>query len=272
MPQQPRIFWKLTGSGNDFVFFDARGRSGVGLPIPEFIREVCARGTGVGADGMVVLETSEHATARMRYFNSDGSVASLCGNAALCTVRLLATLDGKGTEVSFESDAGLIRGRLARGRPEVDLPDLGGLQDQVAIPLRPGERRMGFAVPGVPHIVVLVADTSTVDVLARGRELRHDPSLAEGANANFISARSDGRWDIRTFERGVEGETLACGTGAVAAAALLVSWELVSPPVAMMTRSGQVLSVGFRRGGGFSPSLGGEGRIVFSGELATGGA
>jgi diaminopimelate epimerase len=128
---------------------------------------------------------------------------------------------------------------------------------------------MGFAIAGVPHVVVLCEDVSTVDVVGRGRPLRHDPSFRQGANVNFVS-RDAGRWRMRTYERGVEGETLACGTGAVATAALLAAWgDAADGPVELRTRSGRVLRVRLRREGDrLYPSLGGEARIVFRGVLA----
>ncbi|GAC1516879.1 MAG: diaminopimelate epimerase [Gemmatimonadaceae bacterium] len=262
-----RHFWKLTGSGNDFVFFDARHRQDERLADPAFVATVCARGTGVGADGVVILEAAESADARMRYFNSDGSAAALCGNAALCTVRLLTTLGASHSAVAFESDAGLVRGRLVGGRPQIDLPAVTAAADQTGIASRDGEERIGFAVAGVPHLVVLVRDPSAVDVPRRGRDLRNHRSLAEGANVNFVGpAGADGR-AIRTYERGVEGETLACGTGAVATAALLVRWGLDRSPVRLRTRSGQVLTVAIGASQASATSLAGEGRIVFTGEL-----
>jgi diaminopimelate epimerase len=131
---------------------------------------------------------------------------------------------------------------------------------------------MGFATVGVPHLVIDCDDISTVDVVGRGRPLRHDPSLPKGANANFVSARTDGKsgWRLRTYERGVEAETLACGSGAVATAILLTVWGKASDRlVEIETRSGRMLGVRLQRNGGaWHPTLIGEGRVVFEGTLS----
>ena len=136
-------------------------------------------------------------------------------------------------------------------------------------PLRRGERRIGFALAGVPHLVLLVDDVETVDVVGRGRPLRQLPTLADGANVNFVSRGSRANeWRMRTYERGVEGETLACGTGAVASAILLSEWGEATSPVSLTTRSGRTLTVRIRVDGDRRyPSLSGEARIVFAGSL-----
>ncbi|GAC1658795.1 MAG: diaminopimelate epimerase [Gemmatimonadaceae bacterium] len=263
-------FWKMTGSGNDFVFLDARGAPIEAIPTGEAIRQWCARGTGIGADGVVVLTAADGAGARMLYFNSDGSRAALCGNAALCTTRLLAELGADPKDISFHTDAGLIRARMVEGEPEIDLHPVGRVQPKAPIGLAAGEERIGFAVAGVPHLAVLLgAESDEPDVLGRGRQLRNDPSLTEGANVNFLRPLDGEVWGIRTYERGVEGETLACGTGVVASAALLTAWGLGHGPIVFRTRSGRSLTVGMQPAGAVgAPSLRGEGRIVFRGEMA----
>jgi diaminopimelate epimerase len=128
---------------------------------------------------------------------------------------------------------------------------------------------MGFANTGVPHLVVLVDDLEAVDVATRGKVLRHHTSLEAGANVNFVAAMANSQWRMRTYERGVEGETLACGTGAVAACVMLESWELSGSETKIVTRSGRMLTVTVRHSGSdINTSLRGEGRIVFVGELA----
>ena len=266
---QGRRFWKMSGSGNDFVFFDARRDPPGDLASPAAIDRLCARATGVGADGVVFIQDDVTESFRIRYFNRDGSLGELCGNASLCTARLARELGVVGTEsFRFGTDAGPIEARFIAGLPEIDLQPVQALRPEAGIPLEPGETRIGFADTGVPHLVVLVEDTETVEVLRRGRMLRHHSSLVAGANVNFVSRDRDGAWRMRTFERGVEGETLACGTGAVAAAVLLESWGLAGAVTALRTRSGRILTVSLRHNAGdIRPSLRGEGRIVFVGEL-----
>ena len=263
-------FWKMSGSGNDFVFFDARAGAPESLRSVEAVQALCARGTGIGADGVVFLEPGASAPEafRITYLNADGSRASLCGNASLCSVRLASELGAVGQgEFAFGTDAGVLGARLRDGLPEIDLQPVRDVRSDAGIPLVTGERLMGFALAGVPHLTILLEDLDAVDVVGRGRPLRHHPSLAQGANVNFVARGPDG-WQIRTYERGVEGETLACGTGAVATAILLTAWGEATGPVALRTRSGSDLQVRLRREGeAWHPSLSGEGRIVFAGSI-----
>jgi diaminopimelate epimerase len=262
-------FFKMSGSGNDFVVVDVRTHQIPQLTEPEMIRALCARGTGIGADGLVLLEAAPEVDFRMAYYNADGSRASMCGNAALCCTRLATELGGPtARDLAFETDAGRLKGRIRDGVPEIDLTPVTLVVDEAAIPLEPGEQRIGFAAAGVPHLTVLCEDVERVQLDRRGRSLRLDPSvMPDGANANFVSKDGkSGVWDMRTFERGVEGETLACGTGAVASAVLLTRWGVATSPVSIRTRSGLTLTVRLSRSqDAWLPSLSGEGRIVFEG-------
>ena len=271
-PTAGRRFWKMSGSGNDFVFFDARVEPAGALAEPGAIGRVCARATGVGADGVVFIQNDATEDFRIRYFNRDGSLGELCGNASLCTTRLARELGiVQADSFRFATDAGSISAQFVGTEPEIDLQPVTELRLDAGIELQTGEKRMGYANTGVPHLVVLVGDTSSVDVVGRGQPLRWHPSLAAGANVNFVAADSGGHWKMRTYERGVEGETLACGTGAVATAVLLRAWGLSGAETALETRSGRVLTVTLRDAdGAIKPSLRGEGRIVFTGELGEG--
>jgi diaminopimelate epimerase len=268
-----RRFWKMSGSGNDFVVFDSRGveaRTG-SWEQPEAIQTLCARGTGVGADGVVVLAEPRRAGAAlaMRYYNSDGSRGAFCGNATLCVTRLARDLGlGGDGQLTLETDSGLVPARMSEAGPEIDLPAVSeSLLDVPELALDRGERRIGFALAGVAHLVVRCDDVERVPLSERGRELRRSEFRPGGANVNFVSAR-DGRWSIRTFERGVEGETLACGSGAIASAILLARWNEATDSTSLITRSGRALSVRLsREGESWKPTLAGEGRIVFTGEL-----
>ncbi|GLC27213.1 diaminopimelate epimerase [Roseisolibacter agri] len=265
-----REFFKLCGSGNDFVFFDAREQPAGALAEPATIQRLCARATGIGADGVVFLEPSTVGDVRMAYYNSDGSRATLCGNATLCTTRLAVELGiVEPTGFVIETDAGPIRARLVHDRPEIEMPAVRELvADAPGIAAAAGEARIGFALAGVPHLVVRVADVAEVDLDARGRALRFDPTLAAGANVNFVSPSPAGDgWRMRTYERGVEGETLACGTGAVACAAMLAAWQDAERSAVIVTSSGRALEVRQPATAGVGPTLAGEGRIVFRGRL-----
>lgn len=261
-----RKFWKMTGSGNDFVFFDARSEPAGVLESVEAIGAICDRRRGVGADGVVFFEPDPEQTYSIRYFNRDGSLAEFCGNASLCSVRLASELGAvaPGQRFQFRTSSGVITGRLGPNGPEVGMPAVREANPSFTAPLEPGESRIGFARVGVPHLVVACGNVVDVDVDRRGRILRHDPGLAAGANVNFVSRRGDD-WTYRTYERGVEEETLACGSGSVAAAAMLMAWNGEPAPVTLITSSGAPLTVSFNDG---TPSLAGEGRLVFQGTLA----
>jgi diaminopimelate epimerase len=260
-----RTFWKMTGSGNDFVFFDARSAPAGDLEGAEAIGALCDRRRGVGADGVVFLENDPEHAYSIRYFNRDGSLAEFCGNASLCSVTLAAELGIVGQEAhfTFRTSSGVIPGRIGPHGPTVGMPPVADSKPDFETPRQPGERRIGYARVGVPHLVVACADIEKVDVENRGRALRFLPSLEAGANVNFV-ARRNGDWTYRTYERGVEEETLACGSGSVATAAMLMAWDGEAGPVRLITRSGAPLTVSFDQG---VPTLSGEGRLVFEGRL-----
>jgi len=278
-PATGRAFWKMSGSGNDFVFLDARPSGAAADPLETAadVAAICATHLGVGADGVVFMAESADAPFAIRYYNADGSRASLCGNASLCAAQSavkmgLATI---GQTFQFMSDAGLIDASIdADGGASVRLVSVTALEHDASEGLAPRELRIGYAIVGVPHLVVLVSDVGTIDVTGRGRILRYGATrLPGGANVNFVSAAAAaGEWRIRTYERGVEDETYACGTGSVATAACLIAWDLCTSgePVRLRTASGRVLSIRLPQSPdeGWS-ELSGEGRVVFDGVLRT---
>src|SRR5207237_468442 len=220
---------------NDFVMVDARHSTPEQWAAAD-IRAVCARGTGVGADGLVFVGPGTRPdSVRMIYFNSDGSRAAMCGNAALCSTRLAARLGlGRPQGMALEPDAGVYESRCALPdeRAELHLAPVPPPAPVSGLTLAPAEERAVLGTVGVPHLVVLVQDLSRVDVETRGRALRSSPCVGPaGANVNFLSRDGGGTWRMRTYERGVEAETLACGTGAVAAACALAEWRLAETPV-----------------------------------------
>jgi diaminopimelate epimerase len=286
-------FYKLSGSGNDFVAFDEMAADEPTLPDADRVRALCRRGTGVGADGVVVLCPAPGLDYQLVYYNKDGSRAELCGNASLCSVRLAVELGYAAADrVRFRTDSGVLTGRLVEGLPEIDLEpptEVAADRHDLRAACRAGdERRVGFARVGVPHVVVACAEAAVVDLPGRAPALRHHASLRDGANVNFVSPDAGGGWSIRTFERGVEEETLACGTGSVASAVLLAEWREASPDqatgpgadpvgptvVRLRTRSGLEHRVTLRRsadqGGLWHPSLAGSARLVYRGELGEG--
>ncbi|MBA3655854.1 MAG: diaminopimelate epimerase [Gemmatimonadaceae bacterium] len=269
-----RPFYKMSGSGNDFVFFDARTEPAGQLATPDLIGQLCARGLGIGADGVVFLENSTVADVGLRYFNRDGTLADLCGNASLCTTRLATEL-GAVNPAGFrlETGSGVLNARIRNGLPEIDLAPVRDVATSVpSVPLIARESHLGFALAGVPHVVIGCQAVDEADVAGRGEALRHDRAFRDGANVNFVQKAANGSWRYRTYERGVEAETLACGTGAVATAVLLKEWGLAGDSVDLITSSGRTLQVTLKRSGNaWTPSLRGEGRLVFSGRLGESG-
>ena len=275
-PAAGRSFWKMSGSGNDFIFFDSRDCHGPdALENPREIVSLCAPHLGVGADGVVFIHPSHESAFAIHYYNADGSRATLCGNASLCAAQMAVMLGLADCDrmFSFMSDAGLIAASATtNGLATVRLAPVEYMETVARELPVAGEVRIGYAVVGVPHLVVLVEDLEQVDVPARGHVLRHSSVRAPvGANVNFAAPTAElGGWSVRTYERGVEAETLACGTGAVATAGCLRAWGVASTtgPVALKTASGKVLSVSLPvpPDAGWS-ELSGEGRVVYRGVL-----
>ncbi|HUF26268.1 MAG TPA: diaminopimelate epimerase [Gemmatimonadaceae bacterium] len=262
-------FYKMSGSGNDFVVVADLDEPGAVLELPAVVQSMCRRGTGIGADGVVLLRPAQgRAAFRMIYFNADGSRASMCGNAALCSARLAVELGLAGTaDFEFTTDSGPLRARVVDGLPEIDLAPVADLRPTVDVATEPGELRMGFTVAGVPHLVVRCSSVAEIDVQRRGGALRRDPRFEDGTNVDFVAPNGDS-WAMRTFERGVEAETLACGTGAVSSALLLSAWGETGEVTWIRTSSGQDLRVRLERASGkWQPSLSGEGRIVYTGRV-----
>jgi diaminopimelate epimerase len=285
------IVYKMTGSGNDFVLLDGRATTPAEWPATR-VAQLCDRRTGVGADGLVILTPDGPGVVRMAFWNSDGSRAAMCGNAALCSTRLSVFLELTAPgNLRLLTDAGVVEARCPDGgdQAEIRLPDFdlsgnlsSGLSGALSgarsaagaaptiggIELGSGERWMAFATVGVPHLVIRVDDIEAIDLLGRGRSLRYDPRLGEaGANVNFVGApvAAGEPWRIRTYERGVEGETLACGTGTVAAGAALAAQGEAKLPVRFRSRGGEELLVRAALNGSRASEvwLGGQGKLVF---------
>jgi diaminopimelate epimerase len=266
------VLYKMTGSGNDFVMLDGRFTTPELWPATR-VAAICDRRSGVGADGLVILTPDGPGRVRMTYWNSDGSRAAMCGNAALCSTRLSVYLElTEPGELCLLTDAGVVPARSngSGDGAEIRLPDV---EVPAAVPgLSPGagERWLAFGMVGVPHLIVRVDDIERVDLPGRGRALRFEPSLQPaGANVNFVAPAEGGSepWAIRTYERGVEGETLACGTGTVAAAIALAARQEATLPLRFRSRGGPELLVRAELSAGRAHDvwLGGQGRLLFRG-------
>jgi diaminopimelate epimerase len=268
------VFHKMSGSGNDFVVFDGRFTSEAEWP-EQRIKSLCDRRMGVGADGMVILTPEGGSRVRMDFWNCDGSRADMCGNAALCSTRLSALLElAPADSMVLVTQAGSFPARCRPGNgqeAELNLADFDLEVIPVGLVTAKGESGLAQAIVGVPHLVIEVADLEHADLMLRGRTLRSHPALgAAGANVNFVAQGGAGEeWRMRTYERGVEGETLACGTGAVAVAATLAQSGRAKMPVSLLTRSGRCLSITATVSGRRVTNvwLAGEGIRVFRGVI-----
>lgn len=263
-------FFKMSGSGNDFIIIDNRTPLVPEDQLPQLIVGACRRKLSVGADGLILIEPSSSVDFKWRFFNADGSVAEMCGNGARCAARF-ATLHGiAGRQMAFQTLAGIIEADVGEHTVKIRMTDPVDLKTGFDLDVDGKPVRVGSVNTGVPHVVMTVADIEAVDVVAMGRRIRYHRDFAPaGTNANFVAVEGGGRISIRTYERGVEDETLACGTGNVAAALILAHEREVASPVTLFTRGGSALKVHFsRQGDRFQDVfLEGDARVIYSGEL-----
>lgn len=270
-------FYKMSGSGNDFIIIDNRDGSLLRRDLSSWIRAVCHRQQSVGADGLILIERSspaayesEQADFRWRFFNADGGEVDMCGNGGRCVARLAHHLGIAGPSLSFETRAGIVKACVEGNRVRLQMPDPRKLEMDVSIRVKDEVIVLDSIIVGVPHAVVWTSNIETAPVVSHGRAIRyHEAFSPEGTNANFAQVRADGAIWIRTYERGVEDETLACGTGSVATALIAAKKGMVRSPVVMHTRGGEELKIFFEQtGDGFAEVfLDGEARIIYEGQL-----
>ena len=238
-------FSKLQGTGNDFVIIDNRKDTFKRFCFPlkeeEAIRRICSRRTGVGADGLILVEKSDVAHFRWRFFNADGSAAEMCGNGARCVARFAKEKGIAPQRMEFETLAGVISAEVKGEVVKVKLTRPSDLKLNVKTSTLTGH----YINTGVPHFVVFVDRIDSVDVKKVGRKIRNDELFKPaGTNVNFVEVRLD-RVIVRTYERGVEDETLACGTGSVASALIAAKVFNLNSPVEVEVKSGERLRVYF---------------------------
>jgi len=262
-------FYKMVGAGNDFVVIDNR-RHIVGRDASRLARTVCDRRRSVGADGLLLLEPSRKADFRMVYFNSDGSRASMCGNGARCIARFAQLKGVVRGRARFETGAGMYGAVLTPQKVELSMPPV--MAHRLNLRVKAGKKvyTAHWIDTGVPHAVVFVKDVQGVPLRELGRTLRfHRAFGPKGANVDFVQGLSATKVAIRTYERGVEDETLACGTGAVASACVAALVRGALSPVTVQTQSGQNLLVAFRKIGVMfdGVKLTGEARVICEGKV-----
>jgi len=246
-------FTKMQGSGNDFILIDNRRGVLRGMNLKNSAVTVCDRHYSVGADGLIVIMPSRKADFKWRFFNADGSEAEMCGNGSRCAARFASIKKIAPKDMKFETLAGIIHAQVKPNTVKVQLTGASGLRMNITVPLESGLRMGHFINTGVPHLVYLSKDLNSEDVDRVGRTTRyHELFKPAGTNVNFIQIQGSRKLRIRTYERGVEGETLACGTGAVAAALIAGALGAVTSPAEVQTWSGEKLIVSFERlGEGF---------------------
>ncbi|MGI8821115.1 MAG: diaminopimelate epimerase [Chthoniobacterales bacterium] len=240
-------FTKMNGAGNDFVMLDNRAGS-LQLSGAQITR-LCDRHRGIGADGVLMLEPAANgADFRMRYYNADGGEAEMCGNGARCFARYTQRLAGPLEKLSFETPAGVIAAALQDEGVTLQMSDPQDLQLNLRVAALGQTVDCHYVDSGVPHVVVPVGAVRDVNVRELGSALRHHAQFApRGANVNFLERRGASAIAIRTYERGVEDETLACGTGVVASAIVFAATEGAATPVRVLVQGGDELEVGFQR-------------------------
>lgn len=263
-------FYKMSGSGNDFIIVDNRDKIVDETDLPNFIAKACRRKMSVGADGFILVENTDTADFKWRFYNSDGSVAEMCGNGARCVARF-AYLNGiAGPDMLFETQAGIVYAQVAGGSVKVKMTDPLDLRMDYSIELKNSSLSISSVTTGVPHAVIVKDMIEDAEVIQAGREIRfHDMFAPAGANVNFVCHLKDNIIEIRTYERGVEDETLACGTGAVASAIIMARKMKVKSPVYVLTRSGGYLKIFYQENDGkyHDIYLEGDARIIYKAQL-----
>ena len=245
-------FEKMNGAGNDFVMID--NRKGDILLSPARIRALCDRRRGIGADGVILVELEAGVDFRMRYYNRDGGEAEMCGNGARCAARFAGSLglgerwEG-GVTLRYVATPGTMEAEVAGLQVAVRMTDATHFEKSISLAVADRTEIVHFINTGVPHVVIEAAGVNAIadgEILERGRAIRNHKRFApDGTNVDFVSVSDDGIAEIRTYERGVEGETLACGTGAVAGAVVAAHLNGVPSPVTMITHGGEELTVAF---------------------------
>lgn len=263
-------FTKMVASGNDFIVLDNRGKKFSDAVLPKLAEALCARRLSVGADGLLVVERSKTADFRMRIFNPDGSEPDMCGNGARC-IALYAKMNKIAKDkMAFMTGAGRIDAEVRKDSIKIRMVDPKGLKTDLSIDVDGKKTPVSFINTGVPHAVLFVQNLDEIDVVGLGRAIRyHKRFMPQGANVDFVKIEGARKIAVRTYERGVEEETLACGTGACASALLSAIVRGARSPVKVLTKSGEELIIYFSLKGEIIKDvyLEGKAKEVFSGEV-----
>ena len=261
-------FTKMSGSGNDFVIIDNRIPVIDDMKKADFVKRVCDRKMSVGADGVIFVENSDKADIKWDFYNEDGSSAEMCGNGGRCVARYAAEMGITSHELTLETVAGIIGAKVNGVNVRVKLTSPENLRQDLVAELNGLQYKIDSLNTGVPHAVIYTDDVANVNVKEVGNGIRfHEVFAPSGTNVNFVEKVGEHDLKIRTYERGVEDETLACGTGTVASALVSSYKNLVKPPVKVETRGGEILKVDFDPSNESDVFLEGLTRIAFEGIL-----
>jgi len=271
-------FFKMSGSGNDFIMIDNRELRLNSDDCEELVLRACRRKISVGADGMILIENDPEADFKWRFFNADGSEAEMCGNGARCAARFAYLKDiVRSTKMRFRTLAGIIEAEIFQDRVKIRVTAPYAIETDIALQVERDIYPVHFINTGVPHTVYFLdseRDLEEIDVFRLGRAFRIHPRFQPaGSNANFALVRDLHHMTIRTYERGVEDETLACGTGSIACALIAAVKDRVASPVDVLTRSGETLTIHFEKqsqqgvAGFEGVYLEGDARVVYEAEL-----
>ncbi len=262
-------FVKMVAAGNDFIVIKLPLSSGVALN--KLARSMCNRKYGVGADGVLFMQRSSAADTRMRIFNPDGSEAESCGNGLRCLARYYQDLKSRPRgELSIETRAGLVQAKTNGDSVRIRLTDPRNIRLDIPLKVERRKLKVNFINTGVPHVVIFVEGLSGLDPLRIGRIIRYHRSFApRGTNVNFAEVMNKDSIRLRTYERGVEDETLACGTGSAASALIFALKTNAVGRINVHTQSGEILKISFVRSRGAITDvwLEGKARRLFSGEF-----
>lgn len=263
-------FYKISGSGNDFIIIDNRKDILQDINITEFANRICTPRVSLGADGLILIENSAQADFKWRLFNADGSEAEMSGNGARCAARFAYINRIASSQMFFETLSGVIKAEIKDDRVMVQMPDPKDLRLNQRIEIEGREYQGSFINTGVPHFVYFIEDVEKADVVGLGRSIRYHKAFSPaGTNVNFAKVIDSQNIAIRTYERGVEDETLACGTGSVATTLISGAIGMCTSPVTLHTRSNMPLLVSFNWDGErfHKVFLGGDARVICSGEI-----
>ena len=260
----------MSGSGNDFIIIDNREGSLSEYNINDVVRSVCRRRFSIGANGLILIEHSKKAHFKWHFYNADGSEVGMCGNGARCAARFAYLKGIASNAMTIETKVGIIKAQVDGAQVKIEMCTPEGILLDYNLPVGGKKYLVSHINTGVPHVVMFVENVEDLDVVGLGRAIRfHERYKPHGCNANFVKTLGNQELAIRTYERGVEDETLSCGTGAVAAALISYLKRLVQSPVEVHSKGGEALMVHFRdKGSRFTDVfLEGRARVIYDGEL-----